>query len=60
MQDLDDARKMSELKSRQFEAKIKGLEEENAQKDSLIEELRQTIILKEKEIKASNDKIAHL
>ena len=51
---------MSELKSRQFEAKIKGLEEENAQKDSLIEELRQTIILKEKEIKASNDKIAHL
>ena len=43
-----------------MENKIKGLEEENAEKDSLIAELRETIRLKEEEIKKSNDKIAHL
>lgn len=53
-------RKINELKTKQLEAKIKGLEEENSEKEGLIEELRQTITLKEKEIKASNDKIAHL
>jgi hypothetical protein len=36
------------------------LEEENAEKDNLITELRETIRLKEAEIKASNDKISHL
>ena len=43
-----------------MESKIKGLEEENAEKDSLIAELRETIRLKEEEIKKSNEKIAHL
>ena len=36
------------------------MEEENAEKDSLIAELRETIRSKELEIKASDDKIAHL
>ena len=38
---------MGELRSRQFEAKIKGLEEEGVQKERLIEELRRTIALRE-------------
>jgi uncharacterized coiled-coil protein SlyX len=45
---------------KQLESKIRGLEEENTEKDNLIDELRQTIALKEREIVASNDKIAHL
>ena len=51
---------MGELRNKQFEAKIKGLEEESAEKERLIEELRQTIALREEEVKASDDKIAHL
>lgn len=44
----------------QLESTIKGLEEEGAQKDSLIAELREVIASKEAEIVKSNDKIAHL
>jgi len=33
-------KKTQELKTKQFESKIRGLEEENAEKDSLIAELR--------------------
>lgn len=53
-------KKIHDLKIKQLDSKIKGLEEENAEKDSLIEELRQTIRLKEQEIQASNQKISHL
>ena len=45
---------MRELKVRQLESRIKGLEEENAEKDSLIAELRETIRLKEQEIQKGN------
>ena len=53
-------KKINELKSSQLQAKIRGLEEENQEKDNLIVELRETIALKEKEIKASNEKILKL
>ena len=53
-------KKINDLKVKQLESKIKGLEEENAEKDSLIAELRETIRLKELEIQRSNEKIAHL
>ena len=38
----------------------KKRQEENAEKDSLIAELRETIRLKELEIQRSNEKIGHL
>lgn len=53
-------KKINDLKVKQLETKIKGLTEENAEKDGLIEELRQTISIKENEIRQSNDKISHL
>ncbi len=53
-------KKIHDLKVKQLESKIKGLEEENAEKDSLIAELRETIRLKDDEIKASNLKIVNL
>ena len=53
-------KKINELKTSQLLTKIKGLQEENQEKDSLIAELRETIALKEKEIKASNEKILKL
>lgn len=53
-------RKINDLKSKQLLSKIKGLEEENQEKDNLITELRETIFLKEKEIKVSNEKILKL
>ena len=40
-------KKINDLKVKQLETKIKGLTEENAEKDALIEELRQTISIKE-------------
>lgn len=48
------------MKVKQFESKVKGLEEENSEQNSLIAELRETITLKEDEIQKSNTKIAHL
>ena len=48
------------MKVKQFESKVKGLEEENSEQNSLIAELRETISLKEDEIQKSNTKIAHL
>ena len=48
------------MKVKQLETKIKGLEEENTEKDNLIIELRETIKIKEKEIKASDEKISLL
>lgn len=45
---------MHELKVNQLEAKIRGLEEENKQKDGLIAELRENIRLLEKEIRTTD------
>lgn len=57
---MTDTKKIHDLKVKQLESKVKGLEEENQEKDNLITELRETIRLKEQEIRASNDKISHL
>ena len=43
-----------------MKSKVKGLEEENSEQNSLIAELRETISLKDDEIQKSNTKIAHL
>ena len=44
---MNDTKKIHDLKVKQLESKIRGLEEENQEKDNLIAELRETIKLKE-------------
>lgn len=48
---MDDLKKMQDLKVRQLETTIDGLEEEGRQKDGLIAELKNNIDLLRKEVK---------
>lgn len=50
-------RKVQELKNKQFETTIRGLEEEGKQKDSLIKELKDNIDLLGKELKNTEEKV---
>lgn len=59
-QESEDLKKIHELKTKQFETKISGLQAEIADNQALIAELRETISQKEREIKAGNEKISHL
>lgn len=53
-------KKMYELKIRQLDSKIEGLEAENKEKDFLISELRKNIELLEKEVGTCEEKIEFL
>ena len=60
MQEIDDVKKLFELKVKQLETTINALQEENKQKDGLIAELKNNIGLLEQEIKTTDEKISYL